>query len=75
MKKYGGVEIYTALFSSLALDGCEWSASRPGRLTPGEKAPGTHWIEGWVGPEGGLDSAEKIKILPLPGIESRPSST
>jgi hypothetical protein len=27
------------------------SASRPDRLTPGERAPGTHWIGGWVGPE------------------------
>jgi hypothetical protein len=34
-----------------ALDGGEWSASRPGRFTPRERAPGTHWIRGWVGPE------------------------
>jgi hypothetical protein len=27
-----------------ALDGGEWSASRPGRFTPRERAPGTHWI-------------------------------
>jgi hypothetical protein len=27
-----------------ALDGSEWSASRPGRFTPTERAPGTHWI-------------------------------
>jgi len=27
-----------------ALDGGKWSASRPGRFTPKEKAPGTHWI-------------------------------
>jgi hypothetical protein len=33
-----------------ALDGGEWSASRTGRFTPRERAPGTHWIGGWVGP-------------------------
>jgi hypothetical protein len=35
---------------TLALDGGEWSASRPGRFTPRERVPGTHWIGGWVGP-------------------------
>jgi hypothetical protein len=39
--------IHTFLIS--ALDGGDWSASHPGRFTPGERAPGTHWIEGWVG--------------------------
>jgi hypothetical protein len=34
-----------------ALDGGEWSASRPGRFNGGEKAVGTHWIGGWVGPQ------------------------
>jgi len=32
------------------LHGGEWSASCFGRLTPGEKCPGTHWIAGWVCP-------------------------
>jgi len=36
--------------STSALDGGEWSASRPGRFTPRERAPGTRWIGGWVGP-------------------------
>jgi hypothetical protein len=27
-----------------ALDGGEWSASRPYHFTSGEIAPGTHWI-------------------------------
>jgi hypothetical protein len=49
--------------------GGEWSASRPGRFTSGEKAPGTHWIGGWVSPKTGLDDIEGRKILPLPGIE------
>jgi hypothetical protein len=38
----------------------EWSPSRPGRFTPGEGAPGTHWIGGWEGPRAGLDDVEKI---------------
>jgi hypothetical protein len=50
----------------------EWSASRPGRFTPGERAPGTHWIEGWVGPRASLDDVEKRKFLALPGLELRP---
>jgi hypothetical protein len=29
-----------------ALDGGEWSASRPGRFTPREIAPGTQWLCG-----------------------------
>jgi hypothetical protein len=33
-------------FLTSVLDGGEWSASRPGRFTSGERAPGTHWMEG-----------------------------
>jgi len=36
-------------FLTSTLDAGEWSTSRPGRLTSGERAPGTHWIWGWVG--------------------------
>jgi hypothetical protein len=42
-----------------ALDRGEWSASRPGRFTPGVRAPGTHWIEVWVGPSAGLGVVAK----------------
>jgi hypothetical protein len=38
----GGIAQHTFLTSTL--DGGEWSASRLGRFTPREKAPGTHWI-------------------------------
>jgi hypothetical protein len=31
-----------------ALDGVEWSASCPGRFTRLERAPGVHWVGGWV---------------------------
>jgi hypothetical protein len=54
-----------------ALDGGEWSASRPGRFTPREKAHGTHWIGGWVGPRAILDTVVKRKI-PSPRRESNP---
>jgi hypothetical protein len=33
------------------------------QLYPGERAPGTHWIGGWVGPTVGLDAMEKRQIL------------
>jgi hypothetical protein len=36
------------IFLISALVGGEWSTSRPGRFTPGERAPGTHWTGGWV---------------------------
>jgi hypothetical protein len=49
-------------FLTSALDGGEWSASRPARFTPGERAPGTHWITDWVGPRAGLDTAKKREI-------------
>jgi hypothetical protein len=36
-------------FLTSALDGGEWSASRPGWCTPREKGAGTHWIgAGWA---------------------------
>jgi hypothetical protein len=57
-------------FLDLGLD--EWSASRPGRFTPGERAPGTHSIGGWVEPTAGLNDVKKRKSLTLPGIELRP---
>jgi hypothetical protein len=42
----------------LALDGDELSASCPESFTPGEKAPGTHWIEGWVGLRACMDTMQ-----------------
>jgi hypothetical protein len=35
----------------------------PGALPPGERAPGSHWIGGWIGPRAGLDAVEKRKSL------------
>jgi hypothetical protein len=44
-------------FLASVVDGGEWSASRPGLFTSGERAPGTHYIGGWVGPRAGLETA------------------
>jgi hypothetical protein len=48
-----------------AVDGGEWSASRPNRFTPRERASGTHWIGGWVDPRAVLDVVVKRKIPSL----------
>jgi hypothetical protein len=49
----------------MALDGGEWSASRPGRFTPEERAHGAHWIGVCVG------TAEERKISLLAGNPTR----
>jgi len=55
-----------------ALDGGEWSASRPGRsLAPGKGPPGAHCTGGWVGPRAGLDRGRRKNPLFLPGIKPR----
>jgi hypothetical protein len=54
-----------------ALDGGDWSASRPGRFTPRERASGTHWIRGWVGPRAVLDTVVKREI-PIHCRQSNP---
>jgi hypothetical protein len=59
--------MYRSIFLTSALVGGEWSASRPGRFTPG-----THWIGGWVDPRAGLEDVEKRKFLTLSGLELRP---
>jgi hypothetical protein len=75
MKVYGGVDVQIHVFLTSALVGCEWSASRPGRLTLRQIASGTHWTGGWVWPQSqsGRCGAE-TNLLPLPGIEPWPSS-
>jgi hypothetical protein len=69
MKAYGGVDVWIHIFLTSALAGGEWSASRPGLFTPGERAPGTHWIRGWVYPRAGLDEVEKRKFSTLQRIK------
>jgi hypothetical protein len=41
----------------------------PATLPPGERAPSTHWIGGWVDPRASLDDVENRKFLTLPGLE------
>jgi hypothetical protein len=74
MKAYGGLDVQSHIFLASALAGGEWSASCPGRFTPGERAPVTHWIGGWVNPRACPDDLEKTKLLILPGLELRPLS-
>jgi hypothetical protein len=52
--KYSSVHSLTS-----TLDGSEWSASRPGRFTPTERAHDTHWIGGWLEPRAILDAMVK----------------
>jgi hypothetical protein len=70
MKAYWWSGCIDPYFLDLVRD--EWSASRSGRFTPGERTSGTHWIGGWVDPRAGLDDVEKRKLLTLPGLELRP---
>jgi hypothetical protein len=60
MKKYGRVDVYIHIFLTSALLGGEWSASRSCRFTPGERAPRTYYIVGWVDPRAGLEDVKKI---------------
>jgi hypothetical protein len=39
---------------------------------PAERAPGTHFIGGWVDPRAGLDDMEKWTLFTLPGLELQP---
>jgi hypothetical protein len=71
MKTYGGVHVQIHVFLTSALVGGEWSASRPGLSTPGERASATNWIGGWVDPRAGLDDVENRKFMTLPGLELR----
>jgi hypothetical protein len=68
MKAYGRVDVWIHIFLTSPLAGGEWSASRPGRFTPREKASGTHCIGSWVDPRAGLDDAG-LELQPL----SRPA--
>jgi hypothetical protein len=47
------------------------TAPCPGCFTPRERAPGTHWIGGWVGLRAVLDAVVKRKIPSL-RRESKP---
>jgi hypothetical protein len=63
MKAYWGSGGSSTHSLTSALDGSEWSASRPSRFTPRERAPGTHRIGGWVGSRAIQDAVVK-RIIP-----------
>lgn len=46
----GGADVYLHSVLTSVLDGGEWSALRPGPVTPIIRAQGTHWIGGSVCP-------------------------
>jgi hypothetical protein len=64
----------TPPFLTSTLDGGEWSVSRSCRFTPGEGAPSTHCLIGWVGPEVHLDAIEK-RNMSYPCRKSSPCTS
>jgi hypothetical protein len=62
------MDVYLQQFLISAVDGGKWSASRPGRLTRGERGSGTHCIGRGVYPRASLDAVEKRKNFPFLGI-------
>jgi hypothetical protein len=66
---YGEMDVWIHIFFTSASVGDGRSASHPGRFTPGERAPGTLWIGGLMGPRDSLDFVKKRKFLILPGFE------
>jgi hypothetical protein len=54
----GGIAYSSYSFTTSAVDGGEWSASRPG-----ESTPGTHCTGGWVSLRAGLDTEVRGKIF------------
>jgi len=68
---WGSGGIAPRILLTLALDGGEWSASHTDRYTPRERALGTHWLRGWMGPTAGLNAVRKRKS-PCPCRESNP---
>jgi hypothetical protein len=59
---YGGVDVYIHVYLTSALDGAEWSDSRPGHFTSDERAPVAHFVRGWVGPRAGVDAFAKRNV-------------
>jgi hypothetical protein len=69
MKANGGMDAEIHIFLTLALVGGEWWASHPSHVNPGERAPSTHLIGGWVGRRADLDDVERRKFLTLLELE------
>jgi hypothetical protein len=72
MEALGGEECSFYSFLTSALDGGEWSASRPGRaLAPGKGPPGPIVQEAGWAPEPVWTQGRGTILLPLPGIDLR----
>jgi hypothetical protein len=66
---YEGLEVWLHALLTSAVDGGEWSVSRPDRFNP-ESISDTHWMGGWVASRrSGHQGTENA--LPLQGIESQ----
>jgi len=59
------MKTYWGAFLTSALNEGKWSASRPGRITPGVRASYTHWIGDWVDPRADLDAVVNDKVVPV----------
>jgi hypothetical protein len=76
MKTYWGCGGTAPHILNLGTRWGEWSASWTGSFNPGVRAPGTHWIGGWVDPRFGLDAVAKRKKIPLvPLTKTEPRSS
>jgi hypothetical protein len=72
MKANWGVDVQIDIFVILALALGEWSVSSSGSLIPGERAPGTLCVGGWVGRSVGLNDTEKRNFFTLKELELQP---
>jgi hypothetical protein len=71
MKIYGVVYVHLQEFLTSALEEGEWWASCLGRLNPGNRALGTHWIGGWLGgPKSRYWHCAERKFLTLDGNQT-----
>jgi hypothetical protein len=76
MKTYGGVDVQIQIFFTSAVDGGEWSASRPGRFTPKERTPPYTFDRRLGGPHSRYGRRREEKILDLTGTRNpTPRST
>jgi hypothetical protein len=67
------LEVQSHAFLIRHLIGGEWSASRPGRFTPGLRVLSTNWLGGWVAPRAVWTRwwREELPSFSQPGTESR----
>ena len=70
-KHRGGAEVKLHSFLSSKLVGGQYEASCPSYIMSGERDPGTHWIEGWVGSRASLDILKTKKNLITAGNLSK----